>query len=444
MREQLAMAALVSLAGCSIGDLPAQEREIGVERRRLGRSYADDDPIEAILAAKPEGGDAEARITSGISTDQVQEIAVRRNPELTVALERWVAFLERVPQRQFPSISPAFSYRYSGQMKTHEVGVDVGVPFPTKLVTEARAALSEARATGADYRERENILRMEAATAYASLYLARREVEIVDENVVLLGRFIEILDARVKAGRATLSDMLRARVERDGLRAERATLAGNVLVATSALNVLLDRHPDAPIGKLAALPLPEGPGELTALYERALERRPDLVATEHRVAAADEATSRARQEWIPDPTFGASYVRDFGTDRSFAGFMGGFSLPIYVPSILARIRESEALARGARAEVRSTRNRVLDDVRASAARTAAAAERYAILAKDALPEAETGVRTAEGDYVAGTVDFLALLDAERTLLAKSLDRERAHADYASRRAELDRAIGGRR
>ncbi len=40
--------------------------------------------------------------------------------------------------------------------------------------------------------------------------------------------------------------------------------------------------------------------------------------------------------------------------------------------------------------------------------------------------------------------FIVMEHVEGELLSKKLDRERALADYATRRAELDRAIGGRR
>lgn len=126
--------------------------------------------------------------------------------------------------------------------------------------------------------------------------------------------------------------------------------------------------------------------------------------------------------------------------RAFA--TGGISLPIWVPKILAGIREAEADRRRSDAEVRSTENRVLDEVKSAQARLAGAAEGYAILADEALPKARQNVKASEIAYTSGEIDFLALVDAQRMLLMKELETERARAEWVMRRAELDRAIGG--
>jgi outer membrane protein TolC len=81
-------------------------------------------------------------------------------------------------------------------------------------------------------------------------------------------------------------------------------------------------------------------------------------------------------------------------------------------------------------------------VQIAAARTRAAAERWRILAEDAVPRARQNVAASEAAYMAGQIDFVSLLDAQRMLLAEELAAERALAEHAARRAELARAVGG--
>jgi outer membrane protein TolC len=375
-----------------------------------------------------------AQLAAGPTLELVQEAAVRRNPDLRATLERWAAFVERVPQRTALPY-PTFRFGYSSMFLMNTFEGMQEIPFPTKLQAEGRTALAEARAAGADFRERRNLLRQEAAMAYAALYLARREVEIVDENLALLERLVQAARAKYTAGAATQSDVLRAEVERETLRSERAALARAVEIAASALNVLLDRAPEEAIGPLAPLPVPEAPPAMGGLFERALERRPELARAAHLAAAADSALSRARQEWIPDFAVGGAYVRDFGEDANEVEVSAGITLPIWWGAIRARIAEAEAEARRARSEARSARNRVLDQVKSASAGLAAAAERHAILAAE-------NVKVSEAAYAAGQVDFLALIDAQRMLVMRQLERERARAEHAARRAELERALGG--
>ncbi len=386
------------------------------------------------------GLDVERRLATEPSLELVQALSLLRNPDLRASLERWAASLEKVPQRSSLPY-PSFRYGYSTMFRMNTFEFMQELPFPTKLLAETRAALAEARAEGADFLERRNLLRSQTASAYSGLYLARREVEIVDASLAVLGRLAEAARARYEAGSVTQSDVLRAEVEREALRADRAELVRSVEVAASALNILVDRHPEAPIG-----PLPPPPPPVALERERieeALDRRAEVTAATERVAAAEGLLSRARQEWIPDFVAGGAYVRDLAMEENEAEVTVGLSIPLWGGTVRARIAEAGAEANRARADLRASRNRVLDEAKSASARLAAATERLRILADEAVPRAEQNLRVSEAAYVSGKIDFLALLDSLRVYLERQLDRERARAGQAVRAAELERAFGGR-
>jgi outer membrane protein TolC len=431
----------VGLSGCVDG-LAAREKDAETTRSRLEPLPSAGDPVDAILGAPPSDPRLDEVLQTAPTLETVQETAVRRNPTLKAALERWVAFLERPNQRLTPP-APVFRSEYASMFKMLELGADLAVPFPTKLATDARAALAEADAAGADFRASENALRAQAASAYSALYLARRQVEIVDENLALLARFLEVAQTKYKAGAATLPDVLRVETERENLLAEREVLAKNVEIAASSLNVLLDRTPEEPIGKLAPLPEPAAPSELPLLYKRALARRPELDAAKARATSAELLTSRGKQEWLPDFVLGTAYVRDLGSERNFLDVTAGLSLPwVFAPAVSARVREAEAQLRSAEAEARSTRNAVLDEVKSSFARVEAVTARFRRLTTEVIPRVRKNLEASEAAYVAGQVDFLSLVDTQRTLLSSLLEKEASLAEYTTRRAELVRATGG--
>src|SRR5581483_1513011 len=196
---------------------------------------------------------------------------------------------------------------------------------------------------------------------------------------------------KLTAGTASLPDVLRAKIDRATLRADEATLERAVVAARGTLNALLDRRPDAALGLLAPLPEPTATDELAGLYDRGLAQRPDLAAAGERVHAADAVHSRARQEWIPDLALGVGFMQNFDTGAFFPEAVAGISLPIFPGSIQARVREAEADARRARAEVRATRNRALGEITEEWSRVAAAADRFRVFATEAVPEAETSI-----------------------------------------------------
>jgi outer membrane protein TolC len=58
-----------------------------------------------------------------------------------------------------------------------------------------------------------------------------------------------------------------------------------------------------------------------------------------------------------------------------------------------------------------------------------------------VPKAQELVGASEAAYMAGSVDFLRLIDAQQTLLQFRLARERSWADQQQRWAELEMLIG---
>jgi outer membrane protein TolC len=435
---------VVPLLTLAAGCLGLEQRELrrSVEQARSGQrpDFAPAKAAGQVLPAHAADPELDRKLATEPTLEFVQKAAESRNPDLKAALERWVGYLEKVPQRLAPPY-PTLRFGYSSMFRMDTVEVMQDVPFPTKLLDEGRSALAEARAMGAEFEERRNLLREQAASAYAGLYLARRELELLDANLAILDRLLPIAQARYRAGAVTQSDVLRAELERTAIRSERAVLSREVETAASGLNVLLDRPPEAPIGPLEPLAQPR-PGASTGdLYEQALEQRPELEAASQRVSAADSMLSRARQEWIPDFTVGGAYVRDFGMDENEVELTAGITLPLWWGSIQAKVREAEADSRRAGAELKAARNRVLYEVESVSARLAAAAERFKILAEEAVPRAEQNLGVAETGYTAGKLTFLELLDSQRMLLMKQLERERALVEHTTRRAELEKAVG---
>ena len=431
----LALALAVSTTGCIAG---YSESRAEADRYRESLRWEDEADLIGPNARPADPGDAAfvGTLVSAVVADEV----VRRNPNVRAALERWVAYLERAPQRtSLPN--PAFAYRYSSMFRMHVYELMQEVPLPAKLLADGRAALADARAMRAELDEQTNLLRARAEQALANLHLARRSLELVDQNAALVDRFIEIANSRYTAGTATQSDVLRAQDEREGLREERAMFVRDVQVAESMLNVLLDRAPEAPLGPVAIVDGPVALEPLTALYERALQQRPELAAFRARADAQREMLSRAELEWVPDFVVGGGYVRDFGEDEDHVELTAGLSLPVWLGRIRGGVAEAEANVRRADAETHSTRNRVFDEVRQAAARLAAATERSTILREATLPRARQNVEVSQAAYVSGQLDFLALVDAQRMSLMKELELERVRAERTSAQAELRQAVG---
>ena len=60
-----------------------------------------------------------------------------------------------------------------------------------------------------------------------------------------------------------------------------------------------------------------------------------------------------------------------------------------------------------------------------------------------LPAAQTNLESARAAYVAGSVDFLRLLEAVRQSIEQQIAFQRTMTEYHQSRSELERAVGTR-
>ncbi|MBL4845029.1 MAG: TolC family protein [Planctomycetes bacterium] len=437
----LLTAGCLSLAGCGALDYSSRldKEEALVAGLRPGGADLLLPPKESLARGEQEEA-AEAALSGAPTLERVVEIALRRNPSLHATLERWAEALGR-PAQASSYAFPTLTYRSSRVVRLHGVSLTQVVPFPGKLTLQGEVALELAGAARYDYAAQRNTLRALAANLYYGLYLRRQERRILQDNVELLARFVEISRALYAAGLVEQADVLKAEVERSTLRAEEARVAGEVRAAVAALNTLLDRSTVAPVGSVSD-PEPKAGGEdLEALFAQALDQRPEIDAALSRAASADAAVSRARLSYLPDFVFGGGYSRSRRLDSGGGTAQVGVILPIWLGRIAGEVDEAKARARRTRFEIEGVRNQVLQEVEQAAARQEAARQRIRILEEEAVPQARQAIDVSEAAYQAGKIEFLSLIDAERLLLAAELARYRALADYGARTADLERAIG---
>jgi len=431
----------VLLAGCGALDVwSGTDQELQtIEQRRVAVARLERTPGSFRKTVRTEK-EVDAALAKAPTSALVVKTVMRRNPDVRAALERWTEATSVIPQATAYQ-DPRVTFRYRGPTRSSSVEVTQAIPFPGKLTAQGQAALAKARAGRLDYEELQNALAALATGGLYGVYLRRRELKVLEENLTLLDRFVEIARALFGAGKASQQDVLKAEVERSTLKAQAAVAARRVDVALAGLNALLDRPPGSALGPVAEPKIPKARFDRPDLYVRALERRPELLAAIERAYGADAELRRARLEYLPDFVVGAGYDRNRRIPDDGATAMVGVRVPFWLGRIGAAVDEAEARSRRRRNEIESVRNRVLLEVKTAAALADAAAQEAAILDGETVPQARQAIEVAEAEYQAGRIEFLSLVDAERLLLQADLARYRALAELETRQADLTRAVG---
>ncbi|HWN95382.1 MAG TPA: TolC family protein, partial [Methylomirabilota bacterium] len=216
-----------------------------------------------------------------------------------------------------------------------------------------------------------------------------------------------------------------------------------------ALELLLGRYPAAELQ--ARRNLPALPGPIPAgLPLEMLERRPDMIAADRRVAAAFNRVGEAKATRLPRIILNA-HVAAIDSDilqlkedfkNPVAGAGGKLMAPIYQGGALqtqVRIRtleQQEAVAQYAAQALRA-----LGDVESALAVGNNLAERDQLLQR-IVTDNQRALELAQTSYRVGRIDMRAVQQQQLSLYSVRLTLLRVQSEQLAQRANLHLALGG--
>lgn len=377
--------------------------------------------------------------------------ALAKNPTL-VALRRQSEALRLRPAQERSLMPPTFEAQIwqwplgsASPLDTDMYMFTLGQDIPGRGKRRARTAVleKEAEVAGSEIAVRAREIIDQVKRAYADLFLARAHIDIYLASVELLHQLADVSEARYAAGRISQQDVLKAIVEISTLHEELVGMEERARIAQAALNTLLDRPPDAPIGPIGApreeIVLPA----VDELQRLALERHPELRQAALERERAEAALSAAEAESRPDFFVRGGYFlmphdRDAWTASVGVTWPGA---PWSRGRLNARVAEARAEVEAAAARQRVVENAIRFAIHEAYARAESASRRAALLRTSVLPQSEQTLEVSRIAYQTDRAGFLDLIDNQRALLDARLAYYRALSDLEQALADLERAVG---
>lgn len=308
-----------------------------------------------------------------------------------------------------------------------------------------------ADAAEASLRDALVIVTAEVTRTYFELRGQQQQLEVARQNVRNQRETLELTQALLDAGRGTELDTSRAQAQLSATLATIAPLEAALARSIHRLGVLTGRPPTAlrqlldPPAELPALPRVTAVGDPGTL----LRRRPDIRVAERELAAATAGIGVAVADLFPRVTFTGSvgYVAtsfgelgESGTDTSVLA--PGISwAALDLGRVRARITGARARADAALSQYEQTVLRALEETENALVTHARARERLTH-AQEAAQASATAARLARLRFENGAVDFLQVLDAERTLLEAEDRLAQARTETATSLIAVYKALGG--
>ena len=399
--------------------------------------------------------------------DQLIGQALVANTDLRVAranLERSAALVDEVRAQRQPSavinFDPSYeqlsaeSYLHPGSLApTGLYDTGLSVSYEIDLFGRLRRAVEAAGADDevdrAAYDLTKTIVAAETARAYATVCNAGEQLSVARHSLQLQLQSATVTQRLFEAGRAPMLDLTRSTALAEQLRAIIPELEAQRTNALYRLATLTGRPPSEYPRSVETCseaprlrqPIPVGDGA------GLLRRRPDVREAERQLAAATARIGVATADLYPRIALGMSAGSTGALTDILTGPTNRYGIGLGIhwqanQSVTrAKIAAAGAIARGALARFDGIVLTALSDT--ESALTAYSRDRqrdeYLLAAQSRASEAQ---QEAQQLYSGGKIDFLSLLDSQRTLAAADGALAASHAQLATDQITLFLALGG--
>src|SRR5258707_9475930 len=369
----------------------------------------------------------------------------------------------------FPQVSAGFGPSREKLSAVSQLRPD-GVEIPTETVWRAqanasyevdlfgrvsdsvKASAAQAEQSEALFRSVRLALQADVAQSYFNLRELDAELDVYNRAVALRGQALNLVQRRFDEGEISELDVRRAQSELATARSEAMTAERLRAVSEHSLAVLLGKIvADFSVERdpLVSVDIRVPPG----LPSSMLERRPDVAAAERAMAAANSRIGVAKSAFFPSLNitgsggFESATLGDLFNWSSRTFLLGPFagtalSMPIFDGG---RRKGNLANARAIYEEdVANYRQQVLvafqevednlSDLRILHDQTRTQAE--------AVSASDRAAQLSRSQYTEGAVNYLSVIDAERTVLQSQRTAVQLAGVQATSAVKLIRALGG--
>jgi len=437
----------LAVAAPWIGCTASQAQLEPPTRRPLGAEYAsyvaaytgDEKALDSELPAEP---------TGDLTLRDALAAALLRNPDLAAfsweirvrearALQ---AALRPNPELFVDAENIGGSDDFDGADQA-ETTVALGqlIELGGKRLKRRRVAELDATLAGWDYEMQRVAVFAAVARAFADVLVAQRGVELSRELQQLAEESLVSLDRQVRAGATSPIERTRAQVTVAAREIERQHAEGTLRLARFRLAALWggpEARFDAVRGDLGDVtPPPALPALLARIHES-----PELARWVEEVALREAVIDLEDSKRIPDVTAVAG-VRRLEQSNDTAFVVGvSVPLPVYDRNQGARLAAHRDLAK-ARHLRRSAQIRTEMAVRTSLSDLGSSYSEVQALREVALPRAQTALGDAREAYQRGLLQYIDVLDTQRTLFELRTRELEALQRYHTAVADLERLTG---
>ncbi len=292
----------------------------------------------------------------------------------------------------------------------------------------------------------------ELARDYIQLRGVQAQIAITKENLNTANDILQLTKTRAARGVTTQLDVENAAAEAASIRAQLPDLENQESMEINALSLLLDEPPGSLRSELAqAKPIPPAPPRVPlGIASELARRRPDIREAEAQLHAATADIGVAVADFYPsvklngtNVEFNALDLKDLWKGSSLQYVLGpSLSIPIFEGGRLkSTLQLREIQQQEAAITYHKTVLQAWHEVVNALVAYRTEQQRRARL-KDQVDHSRRALALSRARYNTGVIDFITVLDAERTLLQAELQYAQSTTNVSTNVVQLYKALGG--
>jgi outer membrane protein, heavy metal efflux system len=372
---------------------------------------------------------------------------LRSNPELQAARKRYEAALTRPAQESAlpdPRITMGWisnGWPYPGAGLGTEATSNIGfqlaqeIPFPGKRALKGGIAQREADSEAQAVCAAELRLVAQLKGRYYELLYIYEAVDLIRRNQELLQQMAKVSEARYSAGKAMQQDIIKAGIEVAILENRLIALEQKKLSSNSEINALLNRPPDASLGRPEPMSTLPPLASFESLRAQALEASPLLRGQRAVIDGRQLNVQSAQKAYYPDFDVMTGYYNQ-GAMKPMWEFKVQLNIPLYFGKKQRYgLEEAGANLVEAQRMYRNDQQWLLFRLRDRYVAAEAALKLMNLYSQQVVPQSELALQSSLASYEGGSVDFLTVLSNFNTIRDYQMN-------YFEQRAEYLKALSG--
>jgi len=311
--------------------------------------------------------------------------------------------------------------------------------------SQAEAANYRARASQFDREALRLILTTDTTVLYTQILGFTERIRVAETNLRNAEEVLRIIEARYREGGVSALEVSQQKVAVNDIRAALTTLIEQRTTALNALAILLGQAPQHFDGLESELSSLKAPTVNLTPPASLLTARPDIQSAEARLLAANADIGAARAAFFPSLQLGTNtslVATGFGNPATsalslasnvLAPIFSGGRLEGNLENVTARQKELAAQYQ----QTVLTAFREVEDALAIRKST----DQQAALTRESVQEARNAYIIAKARFDAGSIDYLTLLETQRSLSQAEDEQILATVAQIEAFVQLRKALG---